>query len=149
MAIFIRLRRDKMGRDEANHKYYAHIVQTGDVDTEMLAERIQRNTTFTRGEVRGIIDSLVDEMKRQMSDGHTVVLNGLGRFHLSVESEGAESPELFDIQRDIKRVVCKYRPAGSRVMGRGSRIVQLFGKDIDVLWYPGCENGRNLDAPAE
>ena len=144
MAIFIRLRQDKMGADHRSHKFYAHTVTTGDIGTEELAERIQRNTTFTRGEVRGIIDSLIDEMKHQLGSGHTVVLDGLGRFHLSVESEGAESPDAFDIAHDIKRVKCNFRPAGYRRGGKNGTIVQQFCKNVEVMWYPGCENGNNL-----
>ena len=145
MAIFIRLRQDRMGSNSNTHKYYAHAVPTNDVDTEELAIRIQRNTTFTRGEVRGIIDSLIDEMKHQMCMGHTVVLNGFGRFHLAVESEGADSPKDFDINHDIKRVKCKFVPAGKRMGGRNGKIMQLFGDGTKVKWYPGCENGKNLE----
>jgi predicted histone-like DNA-binding protein len=133
-----------MGAPDKERKYYAHTVSAGDIDSEELALKIQANTTFSRGEVRGLIDSLVDEMKYQMSQGHTVILNGFGRFHLAVESEGADTPEAFDIANDIKRVKCKFTPAGKRVGGQNGPIEQLFGKNVEVKWYPGCENGQNL-----
>ena len=145
MAIFIRLRQDKMSLQKEHHKYYAHIVRTGDVTTEDLAARIQENTTFSRGEVRGLIDELVDEMKLELSNGHTVCLDGFGRFHLSVESEGAETPHDFDISHDIKRIKCKFLPAGTRSGHQTGKVMQLFGKDVDVKWFPGCENGKNID----
>jgi len=144
MAIFIKLRKDTMGNNTSTHKYYAHVVRTSDITTDDLADRLQENTTFSRGEVKGLIDDLVDEMKLQMSMGHTVVLNGFGRFHLAVESKGADSPGDFDIAHNIKRVKCKFMPAGTRGGIVNGTVTQVFGKGVDVKWFPGCENGRNL-----
>ncbi|MBR1484564.1 MAG: HU family DNA-binding protein [Prevotella sp.] len=149
MSIFIRLRKDKMGAQAKHHKYYAHTVTTGDVTTEELAEKLQQNTTFSRGEVRGLIDDLVREMKWQLSNGHVVCLDGFGRFRLSVESEGAETPADFDIQHDIKRVKCKFLPAGTRGGRQTGPVTQLFGKDVQVKWYPGEENGKGSGAAEE
>lgn len=139
MAIFIRLRKDKMGASKDHHKYYAHVVSAGEVDTEELASLIQENTTFKKGEVRGLIDELVSQMKRQLAMGQTINLDGFGRFHLSVESEGANTPEEFDIERDIKRVKCKFMPAGTRQGKQHGPITQLFGEGVDVKWFPTSE----------
>ena len=140
MAIFIRLRKDKMGANKDHHKYYAHMVSAGEVNTEELANLIQENTTFKRGEVRGIIDEMVSQMKRQLALGQTINLEGFGRFHLAVESEGADTPESFDIEKDIKRVKCKFMPAGSRQGKQTGPVTQLFGEGVDVEWFPGFEN---------
>ena len=136
MAVFIKLRKDSMSANKAHHKYYAHMVSTGEVGTEELAEAIQENTTFKRGEVRGIIDELVSEMKRQLSRGQTVCLDGFGRFHLSVESEGVDNPKDFNIGKNIKRVKCKFHPAGSRQGVKNGKVTQLFGDGVDVKWFP-------------
>jgi len=120
MAVFIKLRKDSMSANKAHHKYYAHMVSTGEVGTEELAEAIQENTTFKRGEVRGIIDELVSEMKR----------------HLSVESEGVDDPKDFNIGKNIKRVKCKFHPAGSRQGVKNGKVTQLFGDGVDVKWFP-------------
>lgn len=136
MAVFIKLRKDMMGAEKSHHKYYAHTVSIGEADTEELASLIQENTTFKKGEVRGIIDELVAQMKRQLANGKTVQLDGFGRFHLSVESNGADSPETFDIAHDIKRVKCKFMPAGTRNGKQTGPITQLFGQGVDVMWFP-------------
>ena len=136
MAIFIRLRKDKMGADKKHHKYYAHMVSTGEVGTEELANLIQENTTFKRSEVRGIIDELVSQMKRELALGQTVNLEGFGRFHLAVESEGSDTPEEFNIAQKIKRVKCKFMPAGTRQGKQTGPVTQLFGEGVDVKWFP-------------
>jgi predicted histone-like DNA-binding protein len=143
MSIFIRLRKDKMGASKDHHKFYAHMVSAGEVGTDELASLIQENTTFKKGEVRGIIDELVAQMKRQLAMGQTVQLDGFGRFHLSVESEGAESPEAFDIQRDIKRVKCKFLPAGTRQGKQTGPITQLFGEGVQVKWFPASDEKKD------
>jgi predicted histone-like DNA-binding protein len=145
MSVFIRLRKDKMGASKDHHKYYAHMVSTGESGTADLARLIQENTTFKQSEVRGIIDELVVQMKQLLGKGQTVSLDGFGRFHLAVESEGAENPEDFDIAHDIKRVKCKFLPAGTRQGQKTGPVTQLFGDGVNVKWFPGCEPPSRKD----
>ena len=135
MAVFIKLRKDSMSANKAHHKYYAHMVSTGEVGTEELAEAIQENTTFKRGEVRGIIDELVSEMKRQLSRGQTVCLDGFGRFHLSVQSTPAERPQSFSIKKNVRSVKCNFVPAGYRD-SQDNRLRKTFLAETDVKMQP-------------
>ena len=52
--------------------------------------------------------ALVDEISYNLSLGNTVVLDGLGRFHLTVESDPVENKEDFDIKKNVKGVKCKF-----------------------------------------
>ena len=87
MSILIRLMQSKFKNKVQQSKWYAKVVSTGEIHTDELATIIESNTTFKRGEVQGLITELVDELKHQLSDGKTVVLDGFGRFHLTVESD--------------------------------------------------------------
>lgn len=108
------------------------MVSNGVTSTNDLAESIQENTTFTRGEVTGIIMALVDEISYSLSLGNTVVLDGLGRFHLTVESEPVENKEDFDI-KNITGIKCKFLPASRRDPAtRKSK--QDFASGVQVVW---------------
>ena len=131
MAIFIKLRQNKMRKDNTYDKWFAHVVGKGEVSTGELASIIERNTTFKRGEIKGLITELVSEMKHQLADGKTVVLDDFGRFHLTVESEGAESRSTFNVQRNIKAIKCKFRAAGIRDPHKHT-ITEVFGEGVDV-----------------
>ena len=73
MALSIRLQQSKFKEKNRGGKWHARVVSNGVTSTNDLAESIQENTTFTRGEVTGIIMALVDEISYSLSLGNTVV----------------------------------------------------------------------------
>ena len=133
MAISIRLQQSKFNEKKSEGKWHARVVSNGVTTTENLAASIQENTSFTRGEVTGIIMALVDEISYNLSLGNTVVLDGLGRFHLTVESEPVTNKEDFDIKKNITGIKCKFLPASRRdPLTRKSK--QDFASGVQVVW---------------
>lgn len=133
MAISIRLQQSKFKEKNRGGKWHARVVSTGITTTEDLAAAIQENTTFTRGEVFGLIMSLVDEISYSLSQGNTVVLDGLGRFHLTVESDPVENKEDFDLKKNIKGVKCKFLPASTRDPIT-KKSTQDFASGVQIVW---------------
>lgn len=136
MAVFIRLEQSKFNDERNGKRWHARTVSTGEVSTRELAAAIQQNTTFKKSEVRGLIDELVEVMAQEMKQGRTVVLNGLGRFRLSVESDTVEKADDFDIKKHIKSVRCKFVPEGKRTQS-GTKKVENMAEGVDVAWYGG------------
>lgn len=133
MTIKIRLQQSKFKDANNGGKWHARTVNTGDVLTSDLANEIQATTTFTRGEVEGFITELVDVIARNLRDGHTVVVDGLGRFHLAVESKPVDNPMDFDIKKNISDIKLKFVPAGKR-SARTNRKVDDFGYGVQIQW---------------
>ena len=133
MAISIRLPQSKFKEANRGGKWHARVVSNGETSTSDLAAAIQSNTSFTRGEVTGIIMALVDEISYNLSLGNTVVLDGLGRFHLTVESDPVENKEDFDIKKNVKGVKCKFLPA-SRRDPKTRKSTQDFASGVQVVW---------------
>lgn len=121
MAVEIRLEQSKFKDKKGAGKWYARTVSTGVVTTEELADAIQENTSFSRGDVRGLVIALVDEISYRLREGETVALEGLGRFHLTVESEPVDNPEDFDIRRHVKNVKCRFVPTSTRNARTGKK----------------------------
>ncbi|MBQ7421105.1 MAG: HU family DNA-binding protein [Prevotella sp.] len=130
MAVMVKLYENEFGNEKTRGKWFARVVRTGTTDIAELAERIQRNSTFKTGEVRGIIIELVEEIKRCLQDGQTVDLEGLGRFHLTVESRHVDRKEDFRTDRDVTAVKCKFKPAGRR--RKDGTIQQLLAEGAEV-----------------
>ena len=86
-----------------------------------LADSIQENTSFSRGDVRGLVIALIDEISYRLRQGETVALEGLGRFHLTVESEPVDNPDDFDIKKHIKNVKCRFVPTSTRNARTGKK----------------------------
>ena len=107
MSVEIRLEQSKFKDKKGAGKWYARTVSTGVTTTDDLADSIQENTSFSRGDVRGLVIALVDEISYRLRQGETVALEGLGRFHLTVESEPVDNPDDFDIKKTVKNVKCR------------------------------------------
>lgn len=77
MSLFVRLKQYKNKTKSSYGKYYTEAVYTGEVTTREIAKAVSENTTFRPGEVRGLIDEIVAEMKRQLQNSNIVVIDGL------------------------------------------------------------------------
>lgn len=135
MAILIKLMRNRMPHDKNSGKWFAKTLSAGVAHTEDIARRIEMNTTFTRGEVKGMMDALADTMTEMLQEGMTVVIDGFGRFQLSAESLPAKDPASFHLSTNVKGVKCRFRPLG-RKNGRHGRLRKTFCEDAEVKFAP-------------
>ena len=143
MAVEIRLEQSKFKDKKGAGKWYARTVSTGVVTTEELADAIQENTSFSRGDVRGLVIALVDDSDR-LREGATVALEGLGRFHLTVESEPVDNPEDFDIRKHVKNVKCRFVPTSTRNARTGKKN-QTLAYGARVEWAEPEEDEEEED----
>ena len=141
MAVKIRLQQSKFKEKNRGGKWHARTVSSGVMTINDLANSIQESTSFTRGDVRGIVMALIDEIGFQLANGKTVDLEGFGRFHLTVESYPSDTPEDFSLRKSIKSVKCKFVPSGHRDP-ETNRKVEVFGFGVQVAWAD--KNNREL-----
>ena len=139
MAIKIKLIRNNIKRSSSYGKYYAKTVSQGDVTLRDLAVETSRNCTLRESDVLAVVTELEDVMRHRLADGQTIVLDGIGRFSLRVESEGVNKPKDFNIKRHIRRVLCRFLPASHR--NSDGTLTYNFSDDVKVEW--GSEEVRN------
>lgn len=65
---------------EGKHVLYPRLVQRGQVGTDYIANVLSQKSSFTKGDVIGLLQELADEMAYQMGDGKSVKLDGIGTF---------------------------------------------------------------------
>ena len=135
MAVHIRLVRNNIKRSSSYGKYFAKTVSQGEVTLKDLAEEACRNSSMSHGAVIGVVTELQDLLKEKLAAGQTVVLDGIGRFSLRVESIGVDDPKSFNIQRHLKRIVCGFLPASRR--SRDGNILYDFCQDVKAVWQIG------------
>ena len=82
-----------------------------------------------------MIDEIVETMTQLMQQGQTVVLDGFGRFKLTAVSTGADSPEDFDLKKNITGVKCNFMASGQRE-GLERRITKSLSEGTEVKWMP-------------
>ena len=135
MAVHIKLIRSNIKRSSGYGKYYAKAVSQGEVTLEDIAKEACRNSSCSEGTVVMVVTELQDILKQRLSEGQTVVLPGIGRFSLRVESVGVDHPKDFNIGRHITRIVCGFLPAGRRVAG--GHILYDFCQGVKAVWQTG------------
>ena len=135
MAVHIKLVRNNIKGSSSYGKYFAKAVSQGEITLDEIGKEISENSSFTEGTVLGVITELQDTMKERLRNGQTVVLPGIGRFSLRVESIGVDDPKTFNIRHHITRIVCGFLPAGRRVQGR--HILYEFAEGVKAVWQNG------------
>jgi predicted histone-like DNA-binding protein len=135
MAIHIKLIRNNIKRSSAYGKYFAKTVSQGEVTLKDLVRQSLLARGYDEGAVVAVVADLEHALKVKLSDGYTVVLPGIGRFSLRVESQGVDEPRQFSLRRHITRIVCGFLPAGHRTSGRN--IVYNFCDGVSAVWQRG------------
>jgi predicted histone-like DNA-binding protein len=137
MALHIKLIRNNIKSSNSYGKYFAKAVSQGEITLDEICEEISRNSSFSEGTVIGVVTELQDTMKEKLREGQTVILPGIGRFSLRVESIGVDDPKAFNIRRHITRIICGFLPAGRRIQGR--HILYDLCEGVKTVWHKGAK----------
>ena len=86
MAVHIKLIKNNIKSSRSYGKFFAKTVSQGEVTLGEIAAEACRNSGFSKGTVDGVVTELQDILKHRLSEGQTVILPGIGRFSLRVES---------------------------------------------------------------
>ena len=135
MSVHIRLIRNNIKSSSSYGRYFAKAVSQGEITLDEIGKEICRNSSFSEGTVTGVVTELQDMLKEKLREGQTVVLPGIGRFSLRVESIGVDDPKAFNIRHHITRIVCGFLPAGRRIQGR--HILYELCEGVKVVWHKG------------
>lgn len=66
-------------------KYSVTTVSYGNANLDTLAERMADASTFTYGEVKGMIENLIRLIAENLKEGYTVTIDGLGTFTVTAQ----------------------------------------------------------------
>lgn len=87
----------------------ARAKSRGTIDIDTLSRTMSDRMTFTRAEIRAIIEALIDESEFYLSSGWNVNLGELGTFSITAQSEIVRKPsEIRGESVQLKRIV--FRP---------------------------------------
>ena len=135
MAVHIKLIKNNIKSSSSYGKYFAKTVSQGEVTFDDIAAEACRNSGFSEGAIVGVVAELQSVLKHRLSEGQTVVLPGIGRFSLRVESIGVDDPKEFNIRSHITRIICGFLPAGRRTQGR--HILYDVCDGVKAVWQKG------------
>ncbi|WP_243350227.1 HU family DNA-binding protein [Parabacteroides sp. FAFU027] len=96
----------RSGVGEKKAKYYAIPVRSGEIDTRRLAKELSERCTLTETDVRATLIGLVEIMEEYLHQGYSIRLEDLGRFTVSVTSDGHETPDECTPKRVKAKKIC-------------------------------------------
>lgn len=107
-----RYMRRKIVTDSASPQFFylrqkPSTCKTVDVDT--LAAAIQKSCAMTKGDVKHVIEALVEEVQENLVNGNKVKLNLFGTFHMTFCCPGVATSAECTV-KNIKRVNIRFVP---------------------------------------
>jgi len=105
MAVrYILVERGNPQDKAAPKKFYAQAVSTGDTTLKIIKKDISDRSTVNSADVVAVIDTFVQMLIHELSQGKIVRFGDFGSFQLTLSSEGAESEDKFSSSmiRDAK-----------------------------------------------
>ena len=96
-------------------KWYARPVVDTTLSLKGFAKHLHdHNGTYRTSTIKGVIEEMVECLVEMVSQGVGVKLDGLGTFHPTFESEGAETQEEFDVNKQLKGIHLRFLPEGTK-----------------------------------
>lgn len=143
MAVFYRLAQNNNQKSAQYGKWYAKAVATQVMDTEAMAEIIQRNCSMKKSDVLAVINELAEVMGDALRDSKRVKIDGFGSFKLGLVTTPADSAEDFSVTKNIAKVRVNFRPEVKKSAGK--IVSQAFIDGVSVTELPKNAAGEGSE----
>ncbi len=97
------------GNPQAPKKYYAQVVTSGELSLRQVATMVSEVATVKSADTLAVIEGLLNVIPMALADGKIIRLGDFGSFSVSVNSEGAETPDKLT-KDQINKLNVKFRP---------------------------------------
>ena len=116
--------------EEGKRIFYPRIKLYGQVDLEAIADKVSYASSFTKGDIVGLIQAITDEIAYQMGQGYSVKIENLGVFTPALglmKGRERESGEEDDTKRNAVSICLKdiHFKVDKELLHRTSRHCQL------------------------
>ena len=115
-------------------------VSVSQYNSKRLAKDIEKESTVSYTDIMAVLTSLPTVMQRYLAEGHTVKLEGIGTFYLTVQctKTGVERKEDCS-QEQITNVKVQFRPEMEGTGRKGQRRNALVADDLTWSYLPATE----------
>lgn len=111
-------------------------------DAKRLAKDIEKECTVSQTDVMAVLNAIPSVMTRYLAEGHSVKLDGIGTFFLTLECKKTGVGTAEDVSAEqITNIKVKFRPTMKAGVGsqKGKRINTLIADDIEWIYLPNTE----------
>lgn len=136
MAVMYKLYQDKRMSSTTKDKWYARAIHPQVIETDALAERIQRNCTVKRSDVVAVLAELVEVMQDELQQSRVVKLNGFGSFKIGLRTRPAAKAFDFNVPGNVVNYCVNFLPEMTGGGGKGKKRNRRFLDGIKVQEAP-------------
>lgn len=116
-------------------KIYAGAVNSGTLSMEEICANVERNSTATRGDVKGIALAFSNYLIKSLTAGNSVYLEDLGFFRVGCSSNGTETEDTFTPSNITSKYI-NFQPKGQLSDVKSRITFEKVGKSADVVVEP-------------
>ncbi len=114
----------------------------GTVDVDVLAASIQKNCAMTKGDVKHVIEALVEEIQGNLANGDKVKLNQLGTFHMTFRCPGVATSDKCTV-KNISKVNIRFVPDKELRLVNGSNAETRSSANVGFVLDKPEEGGSS------
>ena len=119
------------------------VVVTGSYEMELSTPRGLLSTEITAGDVKHAIEAFVEQLRLSLTQGDKVKIDGLGTFHITLSSEGAEKEKDCTV-RNIRRVNVRFVADKALQLVNTSHATTRGENNVDFI-LAGKGDGEDAD----
>ena len=124
-------------------KWYGKAVVDEVVDTDTLAELIQRNSSMKRSDVLAVLTELSEVLRDQLLAGNRVKIEGLGSFKVGFSSKPADERKDWMPQTHITATRINFQPETVDQIAGGKRTRSAAAlQGIEFTELRGYDDGK-------
>lgn len=102
------------------------------MNIDSMANTIESKSSLTAGDVKHTIEAFVEQLRTSLTRGDKVKIDGLGTFHITLTSEGAEEMKNCTV-RSIRRVNVRFVPDKSLKLVNTSHAATRGDNNVDFV----------------
>lgn len=110
--------------------WYGRAVHPSTVDLSVIAERVQRNCSMTKGDVLAVLTEMVSVMKDELQNSNKVKLDGLGLFYIGLRTSASATEKDFNATDNVKGYVVNFLAEGRMQNGK---LVRTFTEGLKAV----------------
>ncbi len=119
MALYYKLYQEKREGAKYLNKWYARAKITGQIDLRQLSKKIQENVSVKESDVYAVILEMVNVMKTELQNSHSVKIDRLGIFTPAISTKPAESAAAFTAAANVRSIRVNFLPERLYLNGTG------------------------------
>ena len=120
--ILYQVTQNKNEKSPAYGKWYGRVKTLETLNTRKLSRHIsEHGSVYTQDVVFGVLEKFRSCLIEMLLESKKVKIDGLGTFYTTIESQGAETKEKYNVLTDIKALHIRFLPEQEQEMNISSR----------------------------